>query len=436
MVDVRPFRGVRFDSSMVGDLSKVLCPPYDIISPSQARSLGERSPHNVVRLELPEALPDDTAEETSYNRAAAQFQSWLERGVLSREPFPAMYLVEEEFSYRGKNIRRQGLMAAVRLMEFEKGVVMPHEYTTPIPKADRLALMEAAHTNFSSIMCLYRDADGEVDELLTTVPRGRPIATAQPPDMPRYTMWTITEAEALSRIQDAMGPRQLFVADGHHRYETALVYRDQVEAAQGSLPSGSAARFVMMTLVSMADPGLLVLPYHRLLGGLDGGEVRSLKSGLERAFEFVPFDIPSAPVEAARTIEAWLAQQPKDAVVVAALGLEPGKADLLTLRDAYKPAADAPPLNRCDMWVLRQQGIRASIGEERESESVTFVHDATEAVESVLRGENQVAFLLRPLPLDLFEEVVSKGERLPPKSTYFYPKLPTGLVINSLEGEL
>ena len=437
MADVRPFRGFRYNPSVVGDPSDLVCPPYDIISPPEEQDLLRHSPYNAVRLELREHQPGEPADEPRYARAAATFRRWVDDGVLVRDGSPTMYLVEGEFAYRGASRRRRGLMTVVRLEPFERGIVMPHEYTRPGPKLDRLALMREAHTNFSPIMSLYRDPDGVIAGLLERTRQNRPDVTAAFGDQSHYNMWAIADVDLLSRISQAMAPLQVFVADGHHRYETALQYRDELEAVEGPLPPNAAARFMMMELIAMEDQGLLVLPYHRLVSGLSQEEIGSLRRRLEQFFQTEPIELDRGSAEAmAASMERALAQRPKDEVAVAALGLEGGRAHLLTLRQDLSPGHDAPSLERCDVWVLHQKALRPALGEEGEGAAVAFVHDSVEAVERVLTGEAQVALLLRPLPMDLFREVVGKGERLPPKSTYFYPKLPTGLVVNLLEGEL
>ncbi|MEE9199197.1 MAG: DUF1015 domain-containing protein [Dehalococcoidia bacterium] len=437
MAEVSPFRGIRYSTSIVRDISRVVCPPYDIISPPEAEVLRHRSPYNAVNLELADERPGDTPQDNRHTRAAALFRRWLEQQVLLREPSPAMYLLDEEFTFQGSTRRRRGLMAVVRLEEFEKGIVMPHEYTRPGPKADSQAQMNLANANFSPIMSLYRDADNAIGGLLEGARPRRPTLSAQPEGLPRYKLWTITDPQLFSEMGERFATRKIFVADGHHRYETALRYRDELGASKSLLSSDAAARYIMMTLIPMDDPGLLVLPYHRLLGGLKDNDLASLKCGLERVFKVDALEVPTTPAETmARAVQDRLAAHSPQEVVMAALGLEPGEAHLLTLRESYRPAGDGPSLERCDMWVLHQEVIGPALGAEAEQASVSFVHDAAEAVEQVQSGEKQVAFLLRSLPMDLFEEVVGKGERLPPKSTYFYPKLPTGLIINSLEGEL
>ena len=435
MADVRPFLGIRYNPATVADLADVICPPYDIISPSDEEDLLRRHPNNAVSLELRQEQPDEQLDPARYSLAGNRFRRWLDEGVLVRDRSTAMYLVAEEFSHQGKTRSRLGLTAVVRLVAFEEGIVLPHEYTRPGPKADRLAVMKASRANFSPVMALYRDPDGEMSSMLEEARQGPPMMSARPSGQAEYRVWSIAEPGLLSSLVEAMAGRQVFVADGHHRYETALQYRDELE--EEPLSASSSARFMMMTLISMDDPGLQVLPYHRTIAGLRDDELGSIRNALDRAFAMEPIHVPgTSPEETASYLESRLALMPKEAVAVAAYGLDPGAAHVLTLRDELRPAHDAPLLQKSDMWLLHEHALRAALREWREAETVSFVHKGAEAIETVAKGDRQLAFLLRPLPMDLFEEVVGKGERLPSKSTYFYPKLPTGLVFNSLEGEL
>ncbi|MBM3944291.1 MAG: DUF1015 domain-containing protein [SAR202 cluster bacterium] len=437
MADIRPFTGIRYDPGHIPDLSDVLCPPYDIISPDEERSFLERSMHNAISLELRELKKGEAGDPNRYAAAAGRFQEWLAGGLLRRDTAPSMYLLEERFEHRGAKSVRRSLLAAVRLTPFSEGVVMPHEFTRPGPKADRLALMTAARANFSPLMSLYRDDGGSVAAVLDAVQRGRPTVTARLDGVADYRMWRVVEAEALFRITHAMAAKQVFIADGHHRYETALKYKEDLEAKRGPLPPDAPANFVMMALIAMDDPGLLVLPYHRLLGGLTEKERAALLSGFQKTYDVAGVKVPQGPAEAvAKALEARLAAFDGTSVVAAAYGLETGKAHLMQLRPAELPPNGSPSLEKAEMRILHQKGITPSLGAERESSSISFVHDAAEAIGRVMEGEAQVALLLRALPMDLFVEVVGRGERLPPKSTYFYPKLPTGIVFRSLEGAL
>ena len=437
MVDIRPFRGLRYNLDQVGGLDSVICPPYDIISPSDEQTLLRRSEYGAVRLELREKQPGDPRDPSRYDQVADSFRSWLDSGVLLPEQSPAMYLVEEEFSHKGVIMRRQGLMAAVRLKAFERNTVLAHEFTRPDPKADRLALIRACRANVSPILSMYRDRSGAMAGLLDEARSSQPSVTAALDGQVSYRMWVITDAAFLAGVMETLAPDQIFVADGHHRYEAALEYRDEFEASEAPPSADAASQFVMMTLVSMDDPGLLVLPYHRTVAGLGQNELGLLRRQLRQAFHVAPVELGVASNEGfARAIERLLAEQPEEQVALATLGLEPNRVHLLTPQESDNTISKTTALDRCDTWLLHHKAISPALGTEREGNAVAFSHDAVEAVAAVRNGRAQMAFLLRPLSMKLFEEVVGDGQRLPPKSTYFYPKLPTGLVISHLEGEL
>ncbi|MFW6195377.1 MAG: DUF1015 domain-containing protein, partial [Chloroflexota bacterium] len=284
MADVRPFRGVRFNTPVAGDLSDLLCPPFDVISPEQQGTLYARSPYNVVRLELSKEEPGDTQGNDRYTRAAATQAQWLEEGVLKRDESPAMYMIEETFELAGRQHKRRGLLAAVRLEEFDKGVVLPHEYTRPGPKLDRLALMRAARSNYSPLMGLYRDSDGSIHKALESVAGEAPAESASPPELPSVKIWPISDGALLSAISDALSDAQIYLADGHHRYETAITYRNEARRERGVGPE-DAVNFRMMSLMSIEDPGLLLLGYHRAIADATDEELSRFNDYVRRAFD-------------------------------------------------------------------------------------------------------------------------------------------------------
>ncbi|MFQ5876012.1 MAG: DUF1015 family protein, partial [Dehalococcoidia bacterium] len=249
MAEVRPFRGIRYNPSFVEDISRVVCPPYDIISPLEAEVLRRRSPYSAVNLELDYKTATAASETNRYTRAAALFRRWLEEGVLLRDPTPAMYALEEEFAFEGRMMRRRGLVAVVCLEEFDKGIVLPHEHTTSGPKADRLALMKATRSNSSPIMALYRDFNNTIGPLLRQGRQGKPTLIAELDGLSHCKLWRVSDLQLISKISAAMASRKIFLADGHHRYETALRFRNEMEASEGPLPPEAAARFVMMILI-------------------------------------------------------------------------------------------------------------------------------------------------------------------------------------------
>jgi uncharacterized protein (DUF1015 family) len=428
MADVRPFRGLRYNLRRTGSLSSLLCPPYDIIGHEEQKRLYARSPYNIVRLELGETFATDTPNDNRYTRSAATFRSWIAGGILVQDERPAFYLHRHRFRHRGRWMERLGLFARVRLEEFENGIVLPHEATSEAPKRDRLALMAACRANFSPVMALYRDPKERVGSVLREAMKGEPIAGAEDEGGEAHSLWLIEEEEATEEIRASLAPQPLYLADGHHRYETALIYRNLMKAQQRADWTGEEAfNFVMMALIEMDDPGLLVLPYHRLIGGLTPSSLYRLEERLREVFQMEPYGSSG---------EGWLdgllAEVEERGRRERVLGLlMEGGCYILTLK--RPPTVEAGTVASSEAWLLEELVLRPTLGDSLRDHLV-YTHNAQEAARGVERGEYQMAFLLKPLPLELFEAIVRGGERLPPKSTYFYPKLPTGLVINSLEG--
>ena len=300
MADFRPFRGIRYEPSAAGPLGALVCPPYDAISEAHERELLERSPHNMVRLELaerPEPLPSER-----YADAAKHFHQWLDQGVLRRDSEPGFYLVQQRFPYARGTAERYSLTGALRLETLGQGV-LPHEETAEAPKRDRLALMQACEANFSPIMALYQD-DADLMETVRHRAMDRPPqAELATPDGQHFALWRITDDEPVRAVREALASQPLFVADGHHRYETALTYRNQMENQGGG---GTASRHVMVSLIDFDDPGLLVLPYHRVVGGMSPELYGALR---ERMRELLTIQPASVEVRTSEPLEALVAQE-------------------------------------------------------------------------------------------------------------------------------
>ena len=441
MVDVRPFAGLRYDPRVVGSLSDVLCPPYDIISVNLQEELHRRSPYNAVRLERGLALEGDNGGFNPYTRAADALASWRWEGSLVREAGPSYYLLRHRFSdSKSRPMERWGIIARVRLEEFDRRVILPHEETLKAPKEDRLSLMEACRANLSPVMALYRQGQGApITAARERATREAPALVVQYEQDQELGMWVVDTAEFAEAVRDALKDAPLFIADGHHRYETALLYRDRVRARAGSGSGGEVHNYIMMTLIDFDDPGVLVLPYHRLVGGLDPPTFTAVRNRLLEVFQATAF--PGQPTTPEEVVEAVAghagggsaeAAHVEKSSVLGLLGPDGEGPYLLTLKGAAAP--DGGLLRDFEGWVLQEAVLRHVLSEAAERHT-TYTDDPREAWEKVLGGEQQMAFFLRPFPLDLFESVVSAGERLPPKSTYFYPKVPTGLVFHVLEGK-
>ncbi len=432
MADVRPFRALRYNPQVVGALADIICPPYDIITPEIQSALYQRSPHNMVRLEAGESLPSDTALDNVYSRAAVLYHAWLQEGALIREVGPAFYLVRYGFRFEGKEAAQLGLFACVQLEEFESGIILPHERTRAEAISDRLALMEACNANFSHVMSLYRDREGKLASVFERIMSGPPLMAFSSQDY-ELSLWKIENPPQIDQIREELADKSLYLADGHHRYETALRYRDMVKSgAEVSPHPDDAVNFVMMALIEMEDPGLIVLPYHRVVGGLESPLAARVWDRLTELFDMRPFSrVADWDIDA---LLAEIKERGREREVVGLLGPGGEGPYLLTLRDRVN-LNEWGPIASFEGWILEEIVFKPILGDSS-SQHLTWIHDAAEAIEKVRTGEQQMALLLKPLPIELFETVVSRGELLPPKSTFFYPKLPAGVVINPLDGML
>ncbi len=428
MANVRPFRGVRYSAQAASRLGKLICPPYDVISLDDQEALRTSGPHNAIHLELPEGEAP-----ARYENAAGRFHAWQREGVLVRDGTPGFYVLRHSFSHRGASFERWGLTAAVRLEEYESRVVLPHEETRAAPKEDRFRLMQACRANFSPIMSLYRDGKGRIREAMLDLAGREPDAVAQYGD-DHFSMWAAPSDHLGEVVNGVLEDASLFIADGHHRYETALRYRDWASGQSGSLDEENAFNYVMMTLIEFNDAGLLVLPYHRTLGNMDAPTLTSVREQLLSVFDIQTF--ASQPVSAGELEEAVKCTQ---GVALGLLGPDGEGPYLLKLenervRDELRRLPGGDALRDSEGWVLHQV-LMHELGDELQ-DHLEYVHDPEEAWSNVVMGERQMAFFLKAFPLDLFRAVVGTGQRLPPKSTYFHPKLPTGMVFNPLEGRL
>jgi uncharacterized protein (DUF1015 family) len=408
-------------------MDTLICPPYDVISAQHERELLARSPHNIVRLELAE-LRSGSTPASRYTDAASAYASMLADGVLRRDDAPAYYVLRQRFTKRGARRERVGLLGALRLEELGTGV-LPHEDTAAGPKVDRLALMKATAANFSPLMMLYRDDSGSVAGALSSAMASAPSVDVEV-DGEELALWPVSDPAAIGVVRDALAANPVYIADGHHRYETALVYRD----LRASLDEASI--FVLTCLIAFDDPGLLIQPYYRVVHDLSETQISHLRELLAKLFVSKPAGESAAGPAG---LDAAVAAAAEGRVV---LGLvEAGEPPaLLSAADGSVPSPDAaaPPADQAravEALVLQDLLLRPVVGDAF-PDHVAYVHDPAEAMAMVERGEGQMAFFIKGVPTDVFETVVGAGIRLPRKSTYFHPKLPSGIVINPLDGDL
>ena len=427
MAAVSPFRGWRYNQETVGDMASVLCPPYDMINEENQEALKRQNQYNVIHLEAGEGLDWNTSAKEQYSATSNLFDRWRRDGVLQRDESPSYYLMRHSFPLCGKNMVRVGLIASVGLEDYAARQVLPHEFTQAPAIQDRVWLMESLSANISPIMSIYRDADGELDRVYHEIMIGAPEFDATDESGGATALWRITDPAVQSQIGEFFASRPIYLADGHHRYEAARQYQlDRHAESNAAKAPNLAHNFVMMTLIAFDDPGLVVLGYHRTLNGVPADKLANIKAKLSELFDSETLTGNSdALVE---QVDRLGANQRLLASV------DSGGAAMLTLKEsAVEPSWGA--LATSEAWVLEEQVLRPELGDAT-LDHLDFMHDHEEAVAQAESGELQMVFLLKPFPLDAFESIVGGGQRLPRKSTFFFPKLPTGLVINRLDGEL
>jgi uncharacterized protein (DUF1015 family) len=443
VASIRPFRGVRYDPTVVHGLESVVAAPYDIIAPDAQRELYARSPYNVVRLELGAESPADGPGNDRYSRAAATYREWREQGVVRVDDRPVFYLYDEDFSVAGARLTRRSLLAPVRLARFEENVVLPHEHTLPKAKADRLHLLEATHTQFSPILGTY-DAPNGVTAILAAVAATPPLVeiSLRPglvaASAGTHRLWAITSAEHVAELTTLWQPLQIFLADGHHRYETALTYRDEQRAA-GATPD-AASEYALFALVAMADRGLMVFPTHRLVRGLSHVDGAWILRHLAEIFaiERLPTDRANLATGSDNAMLTDHVGAPTVGLnpTIAVLGLDPGWVHRLTVRPDVDLAQIMPNvpavLRHLDTVILQRLIFERVLGlasaEAAADDRIQYTRDPAEAAGAFGRGDAQLVFFLGPTPIALIREATRAGVRMPQKTTYFYPKPVTGLV--------
>lgn len=415
MAEVKSLRALHYDLSAAGALRDLIAPPYDVIDADYRAELASRSPYNVVGIDLPRG--DDP-----YAHAAELFDEWLRAGIVVRDPAPALWAIEQSFREAGGPERvRRGIFCRVRLSGYGPGVVRPHERTHPAAKQDRLELMRATRANLSPIFSLYPD-DGAAFSTLEPTIAGDPWGEATDDENTTHRAWRVADPAAIAEVERTLADRELLIADGHHRYETACTYADEV-GGDGD------HRYVLMCLVSMSDPGLRVFPTHRLLAGVDEEGRRRLDALIEHDFRVTEVDLDR------------LAPGPGNGLP--AFGFFDGSTGRTLRLELTSPEAADRALaghsegyRRLDTAVLEKLVFEQALGLSEDDVShqrgLAYARNVDQAMALVREGEYQLAFLLRPTPIDQVRSVAAAGETMPPKSTYFFPKLPSGLLFNPL----
>lgn len=475
MAAIIPIKGLRYNPQAVHNLADVVTPPYDVIDAAAQDAYYKRNPYNIIRLEYGKILPGDDEKNNRYTRAANDYSAWLRENILTPEPKPAIYLYEQEFTAGGENKIRSGIICGVRLEPYEKGIVLPHEETIPKHKADRLELMRACQANFSPVFSLYADQDNGIIAALKESVKGTPPDVSITDDSGEaHKMWVVTDPGTIGKAQRIMEGKRIFIADGHHRYETALNYKRERESVGGTSESAAvtaaepAYNYMMMTLVNLYDPGLVVLPTHRLIKDIKALDKKHLLEQLKENFivdenkleparenfrqllgklerkglgeQSLPDDSSSPETAGASALERPAHNEKAHRH---AFGLYAGdnKFYLITLKDNIElsqmmPKEKSPAWQRLDVSILHTLIIEKYLGICGElrarADHITYTREEEGALEMVDRGEYQLVFFLNPTLVEEVTEVAGQGEKMPQKSTFFYPKVITGLVINQL----
>ena len=427
MAEVSPFRGWRFNPGLVGDMASVLCPPYDMIDEATQEELKRQNKYNVIHLEAGEGLDWNTSAKEQYADASNLFDQWRKEEVLRQDEEPCYYLMRHSFPLGGKTMVRIGLIASVGLEDYKTRQILPHEFTQAPAIQDRVWLMESLSANISPIMSIFRDTESVLSQVFKQVMTGTPEFDATDDSDNGTALWRISDSGLQKQVSEFFVNRPIYLADGHHRYEAARQYQlDRHRESEDAKAPNLAHNHVMMTLIAFDDPGLVVLGYHRTLNDVPDDKLARIKAKLNELFDSSPLSGNS---------DALIEQVDEQGVnkrLLASVDIDGAK--MLTLKEsAVDPTWGA--LASSEAWVLEEQVLRPELGDATLNH-LDFMHDHGEAVEQARKGELQMTFLLKPFPLDAFESIVGGGQRLPRKSTFFFPKLPTGLVINRLEGEL
>jgi uncharacterized protein (DUF1015 family) len=440
MPTVMPLKGILYNPEKITDSAKVTTPPYDVISPDEQAAFYERHPNNAIRLILNRAETTDTERNNPHTRSAGFFRQWLSEGILRQDEKPALYLKAITYHHKKKAITRYGLIARVGIEPFEKRIILPHEKTFSKVKSERLELMKATHCNYCPIFSLYPDDGGILSALEHAVDQSVPIVDFEDDQGHRHRLWRIIDPAIHGRVAEAMKDKRLYIADGHHRYETAMNFRKHLQDTDPGFSDSHPANFVLMYLCSMSDPGLIILPAHRLLKSVSTEEMEQAIKASHTYFNVAGY--PYTPDDRQQVEQTFLTDLNASAHRQS-IGIYAHRQPvfyLLTLRagvmdDLFGDELDAS-LRILDVTVLTRLVFMKIMGFDQarldNEQLIGYASAADKALQSIDSGTYDVAFILNPTRMEQVQEVAQKGLIMPRKSTYFYPKVKSGLVMNTL----
>lgn len=437
MAKIYPFRGTTYNKKKVKKLSQVVSPPYDVISPAMQEELYEQSDFNMVRLVLGKEFPGDNEYNNKYVRSAASFDGWLRHDILERDAKPSIYLYEQIFKFERKTYSRIGMIAVLRLEEVGKGKVFPHEHTLAKPKFDRIELLRATSANFDCIYTLFPDEKGRFFKIAKKLMRKKPDLESKGKDGLVDRLWKINQKNIIAKLQKEFKDKAVFIADGHHRYEAAMRYRNEMKVRNTRFTEEESYNHVMMYFTPIENPGLLVLPIHRMIKAMPPIDLSHVLVELGVYFDIVemPFSKKTESDVRKKLMTQLSKHCPKHCFALYFKEL-PDKYFLLSLKDEavmQDLIEEEKPLawKKLDVTILHAlifQDVLNISGEE----NINYTRDENEALDKVKSGEYVMAALLNPTSLAEIISIASKYEKMPQKSTYFFPKLTTGMVMNKI----
>lgn len=415
MVCVKPFRGVRYNLEKTL-LKQVIAPPYDVIDSAMREALLGKSPNNIVQIDLPVGGDD------RYEKAGQIYRNWKENRILIKDPNPSYYIYEQEYEYDGKTYIRTGFVGLLKLEEFGKGKVFPHEKTLPGPKQDRFELMKATNANLSQIFGLYLDSENKLERLFSQAKKN--IASASAVDIygVKNSLWVVDDPEMIDKITVFMKERAVYIADGHHRYETAINYRNFMRESNPDHTGEEGYEYVMMMFVNFYDEGLKIFPTHRVVDIPEGFNKNDFMNRLDEVFTLTKLSVDK---------KKRFMDVPGEIRMVMILD---GELYGLRVKDSVLDRFD-PVYRRIDPYILQEAVLKSILGFDDEKllrkQGIYFVQ-TEEEINTLMRDKPRIAFILNGIDIDVVREVSENGKVMPQKSTYFYPKLQTGLVMNDL----
>lgn len=441
MATMTPFRGILYNQEKAGSIGDLVCPPYDIISPSQQQELYRKNPQNVVRLEFGLESPGDTETDNRYTRAAANLQEWLKADILRQTEEPGIYIYEMEYSAGNQTRKLRGMICLIKVEDYESGIIKPHETTLSGPKTDRLKLLRACSASFSQIFSLFSDPENQISGILSRT-AGRPGMEVKSQDGVFHRVWILTDKRDIEFIARELSDKPIFIADGHHRYDTAINYRNERRKAAGTFTGEEPYNYVAMFLARIEDPGLTVLPAHRTLFNLPDFDPKRFEDDLNRYFniERIDFDKKSETADR-RTVLETMAHRAERSHAFGMRVRGEKSYYILTLRNEADMDSLLPEKSgayrRLDVSILHHLIIDKLLGIRMDTHklglNIEYIKDAAEADKRVHDGAAEIVFFMNPTKVREVKDVASAGERMPQKATYFYPKLLTGLVIHMIE---